>query len=162
MKPCGDLKNYISWILNCLAILSSPHFSSCNIRQSPCTAQTVGTCLSLGLCKAIVTWHYSDVIMIVMTSQITGVSFVSQLAYVTGEFFAQMASNAENFSIWWRYDALKNGGNSHWSREPTMLWGTEQSQSISRPTSYKKVISAKWRPRLLTRWQSFCHQARDV
>ena len=27
---------------------------------------------------------------------------------VTGEFPAQMASNAENISIWWRYD--ENGG----------------------------------------------------
>ena len=35
---------------------------------------------------------------------------------------------------------LKNGGNSHWSREPIMQWGTRQSQSIFRPTNYKRVM----------------------
>ena len=35
---------------------------------------------------------------------------------------------------------LKNGGNSHRSREPIMQWGTRQSQSIFRPTNHKSVI----------------------
>ena len=46
---------------------------------------------------------YSDVIMITMASQISSAS----LAFVqefTGELTAQRASNAENASIWWRYN----------------------------------------------------------
>ena len=33
----------------------------------------------------------------------------------TGEFPAQMASNAENVSIWWRHHALFSSGQSFWS-----------------------------------------------
>ena len=69
--------------------------------------------------------HYSDVIISAMASQITDVSIVYRTAClgadqrkhtklrltglaeenspVTGEFPAQMASNAENVSIWWRH-----------------------------------------------------------
>ena len=68
--------------------------------------------------------HYSDVIMSAMASQITGVTIVYSIACsgadqktsklrvtglgegnssVTGEFSAQLASNAENVSIWWRH-----------------------------------------------------------
>ena len=59
--------------------------------------------------------HYCDVIMGAMSSQITSFTIVySKLSKlrvtglcagtspVTGEFPAQMASNAENVSIWWR------------------------------------------------------------
>ena len=35
----------------------------------------------------------------------------ASLAFVTGEFPAQMASNAENVSIWWRHH--ENGDSSH-------------------------------------------------
>ena len=72
--------------------------------------------------------HYSDVIMGVMTSQITSLTVVYSTVYsgtdqrkyqssaslsfvrgihrpVTGEFPAQRASNAENISIWWRHHA---------------------------------------------------------
>ena len=66
--------------------------------------------------------HYTDVIMSAMASQITSLTIVystvysganqrkhqssASLAFVTGtgEFPAQRASNAENVSIWWRYD----------------------------------------------------------
>ena len=66
-------------------------------------------------------FHYSDVIMSSMTSQITGVSVVFSTVClgetpklrvtglcdgkspVIGEFPAQRASNAENVSIWWRH-----------------------------------------------------------
>ena len=63
--------------------------------------------------------HYNDVIMGTMTSQITIITIVysavysgadqrkyqssASLDFVTGEFPAQMASNAENVSIWWRH-----------------------------------------------------------
>ena len=72
-------------------------------------------------------FHYSDVIMVTMASQNTGVSIdcssVSSgeeqrkhqsslsLAFVgnslvTGEFPAQKNSNAENVAIWWRHHEL--------------------------------------------------------
>ena len=61
-----------------------------------------------------------DVIMGAMASQITGVSVVcltvcsgtyqrkhqSSTSLVTGEFPTQMASNAENVSIWWRHHVM--------------------------------------------------------
>ena len=54
---------------------------------------------------------------------------------------------------------LKNGGNSHWSCEPIMQWGTRQSQSIFRLTNHKSVMPANWRPCPI---QSYCHQVRNV
>ena len=69
--------------------------------------------------------HYSDVIMGAMASQITSLAIVSSSVYLaqskenikaprqwplcgefTGEFLAQMASNAENVSIWWRHQVF--------------------------------------------------------
>ena len=47
---------------------------------------------------------------------------------------------------------LKNGGNSHWSREPTMQWGTKQPQSIFKSTNHKNAM-----PCLIPHWQSYCH-----
>ena len=44
---------------------------------------------------------------------------------------------------------LKNGGNSYWSRESIMQWGTRQSQSLSRLTNHKRVMPANWRPCLI-------------
>ena len=81
-------------------------------------------------------FHYDDVIMGGIASQITSLTFVystvysdadrskhqssTTLAFVwgihrgpgTGEFSAQMASNAENVSIWWRHHAIwkRHGG----------------------------------------------------
>ena len=70
--------------------------------------------------------HYCDVIMRALASQVTGVA-IAQLfvqsqtkenakaprhwplwgnSPVTGELFAQKASNAENVSIWWRHHDL--------------------------------------------------------
>ena len=73
----------------------------------------------------ILSKHYSDVIMGLIASQITSLAVVYSTVYsdadkknpsklrvtglcagnspVTGEFPAQMASNAENVSIWWRH-----------------------------------------------------------
>ena len=72
--------------------------------------------------------HYNDVIMGAIASQITSLTIVYSAVYsdadqrkhessaslafvrwissVTGEFPAQMASNAENVSIWWRHHVL--------------------------------------------------------
>ena len=65
--------------------------------------------------------HCNDVIMGAKASQITSLMIFTQpfiqaqikeknqssasLAFVTGEFPAQMASNAENVAIWWRHHA---------------------------------------------------------
>ena len=75
------------------------------------------------------TLHYSDVIMSAMASQLTSLKIVCLTVYlrrrskktsklhvtglcagnspVTGEFPAQIASNTEKVSIWWRYYAQK-------------------------------------------------------
>ena len=72
--------------------------------------------------------HYNDVIMGSMVSQITSLAIVDSTVYsgadqrkhqssaslafvrenspVTGEFPAQMASDAENVSIWWRHHVM--------------------------------------------------------
>ena len=52
--------------------------------------------------------HYNDVIMETMASQITSLTIV----YLTSEFPAQLASNAENVSIWWRHHALNQESGS--------------------------------------------------
>ena len=75
-------------------------------------------------------FHYDDVIMSTIASQITSLTIVYSTVYSgadqskhqssasltgfcvgnspgTGEFPAQMASNAENVSIWWRHHAFK-------------------------------------------------------
>ena len=76
--------------------------------------------------------HYNDVIMGVMASQITSLTIVrlfmgkskktSKLRVtgfcegnspVTGEFPAQMASNAENVYIWWRHHVWFGGSCSN-------------------------------------------------
>ena len=71
--------------------------------------------------------HYSDVIIGVMASQIASLTIGYSTVYsgaenikaprhwpfvrnspMTGEFPAQMASNTENVSIWWRHHAVVN------------------------------------------------------
>ena len=72
--------------------------------------------------------YYNDVIMDAMASQITGLAIVCSTVHsgaderrrpeaprhwplcreFTGEFLAQMASNAENASIWWRHHEQKS------------------------------------------------------
>ena len=63
--------------------------------------------------KINVLLHYSDVIMDVIASQITSLTMIPFIQTQikaprhwplgTGEFPTQMASNAENVSIWWRH-----------------------------------------------------------
>ena len=79
--------------------------------------------------------HYVDVIMETKASQITSLTIPYSIVYsggdqrwhqrsaslaicagnspVTGEFPAQMASNAENVSIWWRHDIVLSSNNLH-------------------------------------------------
>ena len=49
--------------------------------------------------------HYNDVIMGAIASQIRVTGLCARNSPGTGEFTAQMASNAENVSIWLRHDA---------------------------------------------------------
>ena len=85
--------------------------------------------------------HYSDVIMIMMASQITRLTIVHSTLYwfrhrlkktsklrvtglcVTGEFPAQMASNTENVSIWWRHHVVtwSNCFSSHTKQVPPIV-----------------------------------------
>ena len=62
----------------------------------------------LGGCIFIVGLHYSDVIMGAIASQINSLTIVYSTVYSGAdkknrEFPAQMASSAENDSIWWRH-----------------------------------------------------------
>ena len=67
-------------------------------------------------------FHYGDVMMVAIASQITSL--------VTGEFTAQMASYAENVSIWWRHHV-------NWNTFPRVLiqftqhWFRYAEQAIS-------------------------------
>ena len=91
-------------------------------------------------CHHCACWHYSDVTMDAIVSQITSLTIVystvlfrrrskktSKLCVTglcagnspwTGEFPAQMASNAENVSIWWRHHVY---GHVTW-RQPLCRW----------------------------------------
>ena len=79
--------------------------------------------------SCVLVWHYSDVIMGAIESQITSLTIVYSIVFfgrrsqktsklrvtdlcvgnspVTGEFSAQRASNAENASIWWRHHGME-------------------------------------------------------
>ena len=85
--------------------------------------------------------HYGDVIMSGIASQITSLTIVYLTIYSdadqrkhhirvtglcagnspgTGDFPAQMASNAENVSIWWRNHELQQGSHG-------CIWGMDTS-----------------------------------
>ena len=83
--------------------------------------------------------HYGDVIMDTMVSQITSLTMFTQPFIqmqinenikahrhwpLCGEFPAQMASNMENVSIWWRYhDPVIFLENAHKRHSIARLWG---------------------------------------
>ena len=99
--------------------------------------------------------HYGDVMMGTMASQITSLTIVYSIVNqgadqrkhqklrltglcagsspVTGEFPAQMASNAENVSIWWRHRVEQKGRQPWYSLETLkaclqrLLWRSKQS-----------------------------------
>ena len=120
---------------------------------------------SSNLCAPSSFPHYNDVIMSSVASQITSLTIVYSTVYsgadqkktsklrvaglcvgnapVTGEFPAQMASNAENVSIWWRHhdsnfthsrwtgtwcivQAIGNLVKMKWSIQFKKLWQKEQ------------------------------------
>ena len=87
--------------------------------------------------------HYNDVIMGAMASQITSLTLVYSTVYSGAdqrkhqssiEFPAQMASNAEKVSIWWRHHAY-----------PVSKRGWDPCSSAKRdnPTKYTKY-GKKW------------------
>ena len=99
------------------------------VMQVYCTSWWLWLCPLVWFCcmlsRGLKLGHYNDVIMGAMASQITSLTIVYTTVYsrrrskktskprvtglcawnspVTGEFPAQMASNAENVSIWWRH-----------------------------------------------------------
>ena len=92
-------------------------------------------------------FHYNDVIMSLMASQITSLTIVYSIVYsklrtiglcagnspVTGEFPAQMNSNAENISIWWRHHVRNIPGASrpYWLRPRCCDRMPNSSKSLS-------------------------------
>ena len=89
--------------------------------DTPCELENGVFSLAMGFTGTIlVIVHYSDVIVGAMTSQITASRLFTQPFIqaqikenikaprhwpLCGEFTAQMASNADNVSIWWRHHA---------------------------------------------------------
>ena len=64
----------------------------------------------------------------------------------TGEFLAQMASNAENVSIWWRHHAAS--------------WNVAQGLELSLPSSsafekYQNDLTATWNWSILKVWTNY-------
>ena len=100
----------------------------CNYIPQSFPAVVAYSCPNIDACL-----HYTGVIMSAMVSQITSLTIVCSTVYtgtdqrkhqssaglcvgnspVTGEFPAQMASNAENVSIWWRHHELISVSKSH-------------------------------------------------
>ena len=99
----------------------------CKITSTSLTDQWVNGCNVIYVCVVYIhnkVSHYDDVIMSEIASQITSLTIVYSTVHlgadqsksklrvtglcvgnspVTGEFPAQMATNAENISIWWRH-----------------------------------------------------------
>ena len=109
----------------------------CGNVRAQCQISTQNTKASTPLVVHLLSkYHYGDVIMTTIASEITSLTIVYQpfiRAQIkvnikaprhwplcgeftgTGEFPAQMASNAENVSIWWRHHAKHWHHNEHLS-----------------------------------------------
>ena len=90
-------------------------------------------------------WHYNDVKMGAIASQITSLTIVYSIVYSdqrkhqssaslasasrTGEFPAQMASNAENVSISWRHRGPGRGESARWG---VTIWATRSPPLVVR------------------------------
>ena len=102
--------------------------------------------------------HHGDIIICTMASQITSLALVYSTVCVrskktsklrvtglcagnspmTGEFPAQMASNAENVSIWWRHhdhlislSITSNGSRQHHCRDPCQIAGRSYNYKLA-------------------------------
>ena len=120
----------VFWILVAWNLLQKVQLKICHHRFSYCHHLNHDNPVSTAsyMCHPDPLCHYNDVIMSAMASQITCHTVVYSTVYsrrrskkisklrvtglckrnspVTGEFAAQRASNAENFSIWWRHHVL--------------------------------------------------------
>ena len=98
-------------------------------------------------CRKNIKFHYSDVIMSAIASQIISLTIIYSTVYsrrsskktsklrvtglcegnspVTGEFLSQRASNAENGSIWWRHHVVHQilGDVRVPGKHPNLLFG---------------------------------------
>ena len=110
-------------------------------------------------------WYYNDVIMSAMAPQITSLTtvylnrlFKAQIkgksklrvtglcegnSPVTGEFPAQMASNAENVSIWWRHHGMGIRAGFVTLREFWVVSYFRGWKNVLNPTTYF-VVEIRW------------------
>ena len=143
-------------------------------------------CIAIIIRRRVITWHYSDVIMGTVASQTTSLTIVystvysdadqrkqqssATLAFVrnspgTGEFPAQMASNAENVSIWWRLHGrimapFTDASQSSASIKPIAAWGRNRhgwtlaqiKASCLMPPRHK--LNQSWRLFSVVLWHS--------
>ena len=118
--------------------------------------------------------HYNDVIMSMMASQITSLTVVclivytsadqrehqssASLAFVWGihrELPAQMASNAENVSIWWRHHEFTS---SQWQRSFYLKSYCSESQPRFIPAGHIQhtILSLLWAGTFMRHFASTC------
>ena len=131
-REAGDLRRYLAhydvivmeeYWLRAICVKNFHIAAKFDRRQGSTAAAEPSLSLlftTLTVCPILYLFHNSDVIMSPMASQITSLTIVCSTVYsvadqkkhqssaspVTGEFPAQMASNAENVSIWWRHHVL--------------------------------------------------------
>ena len=122
----------------------------------------------------IASWHYNDVIISTVASQITSLTIVYSIVHsggskktsklcvtglfegnspATGKFPAQMASNAEYVSIWWRHQGI-----SEYSKRTLSIVWPFPLYSISQEicTRFLLCCAVLW---LYIDWFSYIHQA---
>ena len=120
---CGSLKTHSCHDANFIVTGGATH---CHIMTIGGATRDGKVGIMTTLC--LFSYHYNDVIMTALASQITSLTIVYSTVYsrrrskktsklrvtglcsgnspVTGDFPAQRASNAENVSIWWRHHVL--------------------------------------------------------
>ena len=104
--------------------------------------------------KIMILIHYSDFKMGAMASQITSLTIVysrvysgadqrkhqssASLTFVTGEFSAQITSNAENISIWWRHH--DHSLRVSWGHQQKWYWFSSSFVSMSSNHQHLKSL----------------------
>ena len=114
---------------------NSQYMCSIHLQFPSCLETEKAASNKLSTCR----WfHYIDVIMAAIASQITSLTIVystiysdadqwrhhisASLAFLTGEFPAQMVSNAENVSIWWRHHGMSSSPTPVWDSLDIDVW----------------------------------------
>ena len=138
-------------------LITRGRYWGCNVACGNVRAQTQELrCFAILIELVSKSWriHYNDAIMSAMASQITSLTIVYSSVYskrrskktskfrvtglcagnspVTGEFPAQMASNAENVSIRWRH----HDGSEHWANKTRTDDITATIQSLTTTFAY--------------------------